>query len=383
MNYSTLIRDLIKPITKKNPCGHFLRYEEVYTLIQTARHEEEDNLPRGVWKRELKGASWKSVEDIAVTSLKSKTKDLQIAAWLTEAWLELRGLEGFSQGLELILKLIETFWNKLYPPLEEDAEFRLSPITWINEKLTQRLQNLALTTPYESKIKPVYLYDWIKVQKQPHADLKSKIETGIEKTQRDFFETLQSQAQHTLVVINALHTALIKKESGAEGSLYKLRETLETILHFVTYALERLPAENPSIASEAIQSKPSIPETSSFKASPSNQFSQPEVTMSKSSSKTVPFTPPSFENREQAYELLEKIASYLEKREPHSPTPYLIRRAVSWGHMSLADLIKEFSMDPSGLNQLTRLLGLDQNKAQPSAQSQLSSSPPVSQIPNG
>jgi len=42
----------------------------------------------------------------------------------------------------------------------------------------------------------------------------------------------------------------------------------------------------------------------------------------------------SIESREQAYRILGEVADYLERTEPHSPTPYLIRRAISWGEMN-------------------------------------------------
>jgi type VI secretion system ImpA/VasJ family protein len=65
-------------------------------------------------------------------------------------------------------------------------------------------------------------------------------------------------------------------------------------------------------------------------------------------------------SRESAYQQLSSIADYLEKIEPHSPTPYLVRRAVSWGEMSLAELLKELVGDnPANLKPVYSLLGIE------------------------
>jgi type VI secretion system protein ImpA len=42
------------------------------------------------------------------------------------------------------------------------------------------------------------------------------------------------------------------------------------------------------------------------------------------------------------------VADYLHGIEPHSPTPYLLRRAVKWGDMTLADIVKEVAQQGHG-----------------------------------
>jgi type VI secretion system protein ImpA len=65
-------------------------------------------------------------------------------------------------------------------------------------------------------------------------------------------------------------------------------------------------------------------------------------------------------SREDAYRQLSEIADYIAKVEPHSPTPYLVRRAVSWGEMSLAELLKELVGDnPANLKPVYSLLGIE------------------------
>ena len=63
-------------------------------------------------------------------------------------------------------------------------------------------------------------------------------------------------------------------------------------------------------------------------------------------------------SREEAYRTLEALAEYLSQIEPHSPTPYLIRRAVGWGRMPLPELFAEIMREEGDLNRMISVLGL-------------------------
>jgi type VI secretion system protein ImpA len=55
---------------------------------------------------------------------------------------------------------------------------------------------------------------------------------------------------------------------------------------------------------------------------------------------------------------LAEAADYLCRTEPHSPAPYLVKRAVQWGNLSLPDLLPELVRNQSELAELFRLLQL-------------------------
>ena len=54
--------------------------------------------------------------------------------------------------------------------------------------------------------------------------------------------------------------------------------------------------------------------------------------------------------------LLAEAADYLARTEPHSPTPYLVRRAIAWGSMSLEQLLPEMIRNGNELQEIFRLL---------------------------
>jgi type VI secretion system protein ImpA len=140
-----LREDILNPIPGDNPSGADLRYDPLYPKIKEARREEDD-VPQGDWVHERKVADWGQVLKLANDAVATKSKDLQLAAWLTEALIRKEGFPGFRQGLELIKGMLEGFWDTLYPGIEDgDAEMRASPLEWIGSCLDQPLRQVALT----------------------------------------------------------------------------------------------------------------------------------------------------------------------------------------------------------------------------------------------
>jgi type VI secretion system protein ImpA len=64
------------------------------------------------------------------------------------------------------------------------------------------------------------------------------------------------------------------------------------------------------------------------------------------------------QTREDAYHLLAQAADFLAETEPHSPTPYLVRRAISWGGMSLDEVLADMAQEAGDLTHYLRFLGL-------------------------
>lgn len=145
------IGPFLAPIPGPNPSGENLRYTEVYDQINEAKRED-DQLDRGEWQTELKRSNWAQVIKICTESLTRKTKDLQIAAWLTEGLLHQHGFSGLRFGLELVSKLLSDYWETLYPEIEDDdLDFRVGPLTYLNEKLPDVIYQVPLCDPDRTK----------------------------------------------------------------------------------------------------------------------------------------------------------------------------------------------------------------------------------------
>jgi len=109
-----LRNDLLNPISPEHPAGINLRYDPLYDKIKEARREDADT-PQGEWQRERKLADWVLVIKLINDALATKTKDLQLAAWLAEALLRREGLTGLRDVLDLSRGFIENFWTDSIP----------------------------------------------------------------------------------------------------------------------------------------------------------------------------------------------------------------------------------------------------------------------------
>jgi type VI secretion system protein ImpA len=64
------------------------------------------------------------------------------------------------------------------------------------------------------------------------------------------------------------------------------------------------------------------------------------------------------QNRADAYRMLIEASDYLLLTEPHSPTPYLVKRAISWGDMPLGKVLEEIVPSSEALAAIYALLGI-------------------------
>jgi len=136
--------DLLRPIPGPNPGGANLRDDPLYDKLTEARRED-DGLPQGEWTRPRKVADWPTVIKLASDALATKSKDLQIAAWLTEALGRQEALSGLRAGLDLLRGLVERHWDHLYPELEDgDAGLRAKHLAWVGGYLQRVVRTVPL-----------------------------------------------------------------------------------------------------------------------------------------------------------------------------------------------------------------------------------------------
>src|SRR5689334_3969227 len=166
------IETLLMPISPEQPSGESLRYDETYDRIKEARREDDPSLSQGVWQRELKRADWYAVSALCLEALATRTKDLQLAAWLLEAWLHLYGMAGVRDGLILTVHLCEQFWPTLYPELAaSNVDARTAPIVWINERLFLTLKQIPITQP---ETNDAVAYTWLDWEHALHLEQQAK-----------------------------------------------------------------------------------------------------------------------------------------------------------------------------------------------------------------
>src|SRR6266700_990872 len=108
--------DILAPIAGENPSGVDLRYDTkllIYDKIKEARRQD-DELAQGDWQTERKTANWPVALKLSQDTIATTSKDLQLAAYLTEAILQMEKFAGLRQGLDIVFRLLVDFWDTVY-----------------------------------------------------------------------------------------------------------------------------------------------------------------------------------------------------------------------------------------------------------------------------
>jgi type VI secretion system ImpA family protein len=343
---------VLTPISPDAPSGESLRYEGVYDQIREARAEDDPVLSRGVWKIPLKRAEWPEVEALCIDALEHRTKDLQISAWLLEAWIQIYGFAGLREGLRLLFALCEKFWDTLHPQVKDgDLEFRIAPLVWINDKLPVRLKLLAVTNPPSDDVKAYCFADWESACRPPAAAqakdgaTQAQFDQSALLTPTNFFSGLLTDINGAMQAAEDLETFLERQCGPGAPSLRQLWTTIDSIRGLIVSILNQ--RETPAAA------LPSNPEQTGGGAGHYDEAIQPTDS---GPELTVVASNGPIRSRSEAYRRLSEAADYLARTEPHSPTPYLVRRAIAWGGMRLEELLQELVHNNSELGEIFRLL---------------------------
>ncbi|HEX7185536.1 MAG TPA: type VI secretion system protein TssA [Thermoanaerobaculia bacterium] len=350
---------LLTPISGARPSGEPVRYSGVYDQVQEARREDDPALPQGVWKTDLKKADWPEVERLCLDALETRSKDLQLAVWLLEAWLRMDGAAGVAQGLRLLGGLSESFWETLHPGLEDgDPEARLAPLFWLEEKLSETLKRYIPVTRPETEGSPSYsLMDWESArylenvarsnpQVLEAAETNGKITTAkflasVSLTPGAFYAALLHDLRESLDALGELGALLESRCGDRAPGFHRFAGNLMAVQQMTARVLEEKPAEpGAPPRDDAAEEEPMT----------GGWYEEPEE-------ETFHASGP-IRSRAEAYRRLSEAADYLLRTEPHSPAPYLVRRAVAWGSMSLSELLHELLQGGGDLRTLYHLLGI-------------------------
>jgi type VI secretion system protein ImpA len=376
-----VLDELLQPIDGASPTGSDLRYTAVYESLREARREDDD-LNQGAWQRERKVADYQSLARIATDALKTKSKDLQIAAWLTEAWLHRDGFKGLQQGLGVCLGLLEKFWDNLYPQLEDgDAELRAAPLDWIGSKLEQPLRSVPLTRDgyghfrfKESRTVPSEDQAKDAVQKKAREKLihEGKLspevfDKSFNGTGKAFYLEAEKSLDACLAELAKLAELCDTKFAEDGPSFGKLKGTLEEIRHTVHALLQKKRETDPDPVEELPVAVPE-PVMQAAGTDDADTGARPgaSAVFRGVSSRVVSLNPISSSETPARQALVTQIAdaaAALRAREPYNPAPYLMMRGLRWGDLRAAAASADPNMleaPPTDVRQHIKKLALNE-----------------------
>lgn len=358
------IETLLAPVSEGNGAGVSLRYEPVYQQIRDARKQDDSSLPMGDWERPLVKADWKRVAALSSGALASRSKDFQLAAWLCEAWTHVHHIEGLVAGTRLLTGLAQRYWQDAWPALEEgDADARVAPFVWLNDTLALTLTlHVPLLAIEGREPAHVNLDEWQLVIVEDNARAAD--------LSRDLLERNAKQSGNLAALVS-----LRRQLETAQGAWSTFKSLLDELLQndsphlgAVDDVLARLSRAVTSLLgeqafSETSQEKadaPGVPtHPTSRETAMSSALQESPAGQTRSAPDADRPLPAKVDSRAQAYQLIELAANYLLAHEPHSPTPYLLQRAVSWGRLPLPELMREVVRTEGDMSRYLAMLGLE------------------------
>jgi type VI secretion system protein ImpA len=326
---------LLNPIPGDNPSGKTLRYDPVYDKIREARREE-DVLPQGEWSREVKKADFPLVIKLATEALSTKSKDLQLAAWLTEAVMFRDHVAGLREGLDLLRGFMETFWDTLYPEIDDgDLEFRAGPLAWVGSKLDAAVRRLPITKgkldyfKYQESRRVGYEADAVSEEKAAAraaaiAEKKctaEEFDEAVRATGDAYYEKLAANLAAALESLQSLETLSDEKFGREAPSFSNLRTALDELQDLVKQYHK--PAEEVTEEAAETPAEKAAEETAAAGGSAAPAAKKKSVTSEPA-------------DRDEAMQRLAIVAHFLRHESSVNPVPYLLLRALRWGELRAA-----------------------------------------------
>lgn len=360
---------MLQPISEENPSGEDLRYSGLYDEITEARRADDD-AAQGEWVTELKVSDFRKVIVLAAPALEKDTKDLQIAAWLSEALVREYGFVGLRDSLKLLVGLQENFWETLFPEIDEgDMEGRANAIAVVDKQTALAIRKAAITGSANYGFN-----DW---EDSKRFDIPDNIET-LDSTDQQKFNELRVQAEKENRVTAAKWKIEIAQTRRAfyEELSFTIDEcwTQYTELNRVTeekFDRNQTPGlGNLKKALDDIQTqvKKLLEEKRLAEPDESDAAAEGEEAVGGEEGATVKVAgvataSGAIQSRQDALKRLSDVAAFFQKTEPHSPISYLVQRAVKWGNMPLETWLQDVIKDETVIFQIRQTLGFNTQSA--------------------
>jgi type VI secretion system protein ImpA len=306
---------LLAPIPGDNPSGPLLRYDSAYDEIREAI-KPLDTAPLGVWQRDQKPPDYASVIKMAGDFIATKSKDLDVAGWLTEALTRKHQLAGMCEGLLLFRKLLEDFWDSVYPALDpEDGEaFRAKPIKHLNRMFVA----VFLQLPIAADGRTLREYNSSRSDGDPPVE---EVDRSIQGTSAGFYEALVDQIAQTRQAVTLLQKICDEKfQTGDRPYLEKLCEQLDGLKNTAASLLRRKPAPAPAQVAKPAPPPPAAPAPSG----PALGETPASSTTPAPAPWQTPAPPPSPVT-------VHEMAAAMRREDSANPVPYMLVRSWAFG----------------------------------------------------
>jgi type VI secretion system protein ImpA len=277
---------------------------------------------------DLAPAQWAKLEELAIEVIESRSKDLEIVAYLLEAVARRHQFAGLRDGFRLARELIERYWESLYPrPDEEGVATRVAALSQLNGieadgTLIAPIKLIPITNGRGE------LFTTWHFENASHRDA---VRAAGDQSDAAWIQGLAEDLAQCLVEFDLLEGALTQR-CGQDGPpTSKIREAL-------------------------VQVETAVREVGGAHLKPAGDAASENAGAAGGEGGSGAGGPVG--SREEALRKLREVAEYFRRHEPHSPVSYAIDRSIRWAKLPLHELLGELIPNKEAFKEFDKRTGI-------------------------
>lgn len=351
---------LLEPIAGDDPAGNAVPFGTRKQLDEFRKELLPESFPADDPMRpeQPKYADWEAIIKLGEETLKDTSKDLLVAARLTEALIRHNGFAGLRDGLRLMRRMVEEAWDRIYPTIEDgDLEVRAAAFNWLDDP--DRGARFPTTIRQASLIpngeKGYSWQDWRSAHDGKAGVTTADLDGAIESATYEDCQNIADDVTECLDEIALITGILDPKLNDVAPGMVEAKRAITECQNLIKQVLAKKP---PPVSAEedVFEVVPSGEDSGDLMESLGDGGGSSDgsevVRVVSAPAAPRPFT------REDAYNQLEQLSHKLLRLDPHSPVTYLVMRAVKLSKLTLPELLKVLVRNSDSLADLSRDLDL-------------------------
>lgn len=290
---------------------------------------------------------WEEICEIADRALRERSKDLEVACWYSEALVRIASFAGLAKGLELLARLVETYWDDgLYPVEDEDGlETRIAPLAGLIGRgvagsLVQPIRLLPLSDRRDGPLAALWTIELAftpsrsesSEARERQAEQSEALVQAVTQSSPTFLRGVRRDVATALENLDRLMKA-VDARTGVGGFGTQVAEPLNAIAKLLDDRVGHLFIVAQNDASDAAQAE----------TGPGAAAAEPTGRLTR---------------REDALARLLEVAEFFERTEPQSLVSASVRETVRRARLPVRDLILELLPDESQREDFFRRSGI-------------------------
>jgi type VI secretion system protein ImpA len=330
------VEDLLKPVSPEKPAGEDIAYDTAMQSLEAAMQGK----PETQFST-AEEPSWKDVLRLS-TELSGRSKNLRVILILTVSLLKTEGLTGFRDGITLLQKSLEQYWDALYPALDqEDNNDPTERVNIIAALLTSSGSASDDPMQFHRRLKQAPLCQSSRLGRFGYMDFASseaegekkdpgQVEAAFRDTPQEFLESINKAIQESIAAAESMDAFLTRTISNSKAPDWSpligvLKDLRKSLVPYLPQGAVEVDAEEGGAA----------------------------IAGGGPAGVSIPGT---INSRQDVMKALDRICDFYAKTEPSSPVPLLLKRAQRMAGMNFLEIISD--MSPDALQQVNLVAGI-------------------------